>query len=121
MPRANTRKSALNNVSKPGSDLTLEANADSLPGVREWLESLGDSHIMGAVFDTRFRAPSIFTGRASKAILKELHRHGIDVVIPAESFIVDRQNHLIPGEVDRARTWGRRLGEDVVSRSRVRP
>jgi len=121
MPRPNTRKGALNNVRRPGSDLSLEPHADSLPGVREWLDTLEEVHALAAVFDTRFSAPVVFTGRAAKGISSALQQRGLVMVSASESFRVDRQNHLLPGEVERASTWGRRLGEEVVARLKVTP
>jgi hypothetical protein len=119
LPRANTRQGALNTVRKPGSDLVLEPNADSSPGVREWLNSLGTFAGAGAAFDTRFSASVVFTGRASKAITKLLRREGVDVVLTPESFFVDRKNHMVAGEEERARAWGRRLGAEITNRARL--
>ena len=119
LPRANTRQGARNNVAKPGSDLELEPDADSLPGVREWLDSLGQVHLLGAVFDTRFRAPALLTGRASRAIARSLRDRGVDVVMPPESFLVDRRNHMVAGEVERARAWGLQLGDEIARRARA--
>jgi len=119
LPRPNTRKGALDNVRRPGSDLVLEPNADTSPGVREWLETLDDVHALAAVFDTRFNAPVMFTGRAATGIERELRRHGLVVMSAAESFRVDRQNHLLAGEIERASGWGRRLGEEVTTRLQV--
>ena len=119
LPSAKNRQGALSSVRRPGSDLVLEPDADSLPGVREWLNSLGDAGTLGAVFDTRFSAPVIFTGHASKSIARSMLRHGIDVVLPPESFLVDRKNHLVPGEVERARVWALDVGAEVTSRTRL--
>ena len=113
MPRANTRRGALEDVRKSGGELVLEENADSLPGVREWFESLATVHALGAAFDTRLNAPAALTGRASKVIATSLARHGLDVVLPAESFLVDRHNQLLDGELDRARTWATTLAAEA--------
>jgi len=121
MPRPNTRKGAPNNVRRPGSDLVLEPNADTSPGVREWLETLDDVHALAAVFDTRFNAPVMLTGRAATGIEKALQQHGFVMMSASESFRVDRQNHLLAGEVERASRWGRRLGEEAAARLKVTP
>ncbi len=121
LPRPSTRMGAPNNVRRPGSDLVLEPNADTSPGVREWLETLNDVHALAVAFDTRFNAPVMFTGRAATGIERELRRHGLVIMSASESFRVDRQNHLLPGEVDRASGWGRRLGEEVTARLKVTP
>lgn len=113
MSRASTRKSAGTMVTKPGADVKLEPGADTGPGIREWLASLGTLHgspaPRAAAFDTRIKAPAVFTGRAARGIRRGLGKHGLWVLGPAESFLVDRANHLVPGETDRARAWGARL------------
>lgn len=119
LPRANTRSGSLEYVRKSRGDLKLEPGADALPGVREWLASLGSMGSFGAAFDTRFRAPAALTGRASKAIAAALKHHGIGLVTPPESFLVDRQHHLIDGELERARTWGRELKDQTLLRAGV--
>jgi len=109
MSRQSTRKSAAKSVRQPGSDLALESCADTGPGAREWLDTLHQFHARAAAFDTRYKAPAAITGRASKGIARALSRHGLTVVIPPESFLVDWKSHLQPGETDRARAWGARL------------
>jgi len=113
MPRASTRRGAPEFARKPGSDLVLEPGADSEPGVREWLTSLGGLHIRGAAFDTRVKGPPSLTGRASRGISKALEHHGVEMVAPPESFLVDKQSHLLPGEAERARAWAVGLASDV--------
>ncbi|HUX04456.1 MAG TPA: hypothetical protein VMV53_06060 [Acidimicrobiales bacterium] len=119
LPRANTRRGALENVRKSGGELVLEENADSLPGVREWLDSLASMHALGAAFDTRLSAPAALTGRASKVIATSLGRHGLELVVPAESFLVDRRNRLVDGEVNRARAWASTLAVEAMHRLSV--
>lgn len=114
MPRANTRRGALENVRKSAGELVLEENADSLPGVREWLNSLSSVRGLGAAFDTRLNAPAALTGRASKVIASSLARHGLELVVPAESFLVDRRNRLVDGEVNRARAWASTLAAEAM-------
>jgi hypothetical protein len=119
MPRPGTRKGAPNYVRKPGSDLVLEPDADSRPGVREWLDTIGDAHVQGAAFDTRFSGPAALTGRASTGIVKSLTGHGLIMVVAPASFLVDRKNHLRAGEVDRARAWGLQLGSAAMRRGKM--
>ena len=114
MPRPTTRKGAPEQLDKPGSDLTLEPGADSDTGVREWLDSLGTLDLAGAAFDTRVHASAILTGRASRGISRALVGHGVAIASPPESFLVDKQSHLLTGETTRARTWGDQLGRAVV-------
>jgi hypothetical protein len=109
MSRPSTRKAAREQADKPGSRVVLEPGADSGPGVREWLASLGRLHLAGAAFDTRLKGPAVITGRASKAIRRSLSHHGVQVVAHPESFRVDTSGELLAGETARARAWGARL------------
>jgi len=105
-----TRRSAPMRVAKADSDLVLEPGADTGPGVREWLKTIGDSsHAKAAAFDTRINSRVLFTGRASRAVARQLSRHGLSVGVPPESFLVDNKSHLLPGEMERARLWGEEL------------
>jgi hypothetical protein len=113
MSRPGTRKGAPAQTNKPDSGLVLETGADTGPGVREWLDSLAQLHVQGAAFDTRIKAPAMFTGRASRTIKRALWRHGVAVVVPPQSFLVDKKSHLLPGETARARAWGAQLSEAV--------
>jgi hypothetical protein len=108
-----TRRSAPLRVAKSDSDLMLEPGADTGPGVREWLKTIGAGHAEAAAFDTRINSRALLTGRASKAVARQLSRHGYSVVVPPESFLVDTKSHLLPGEIDRARRWGEQLATVV--------
>ena len=116
MPRPNTRKGAPGYADKPGSGLVLEPGADKAPGVREWLEGLQTIGTPAAAFDTKIKAPALLTGRASAAIARRLHRKGAAIVVPPQSFLVDRGSHLLPGEEQRARSWGAQLGAAIPGR-----
>jgi hypothetical protein len=75
-------------------------------GLRTWFHGLGQVHgTPAAAFDTRFDGPAEFTGRASKGIGRRLRHHGFSEVAEPESFLVDKDNHLLAGESDRARRW----------------
>ncbi len=114
MSRPSTRKGAPGYRDKPGSDLVLEPGADTGPGVREWLTGLGQAHADAAAFDTRLRAPSAITGRASRGIKRQLSKHGLTMITRPESFLVTKQNHLVEGEIDRAWAWGSHLATLLV-------
>ncbi|HSL73123.1 MAG TPA: flavodoxin domain-containing protein [Ilumatobacteraceae bacterium] len=90
--------------------LDLEPDAEG-PGLRDWFDELaGDrDDVPAAAFDTRVHATALVTGQASKGIAKRLRRHGFDLVVEPESFFVDKENHLEPGEAERAEEWGRLL------------
>lgn len=108
MSRRSTRAAAPEYVRKAEGALHLDPAAEG-PGVREWLHTVGAGHAMAAAFDTRMKMPAVVTGRAATVIRRRLRRAGYEVVGPAESFFVDRANHLLPGELDRAREWGTAL------------
>ena len=116
MSRPRSRKWAAGIAQKPGNDLVLDRDADG-PGVRDWLASLGHGRTKVAAFDTRFSGLAGFTGRASKAISRKLHKHGFEVVAKPESFLVDSKHHLESGEEARAQEWGKRLAASVVPSS----
>ncbi len=114
MTRENSRRSAREAVAKPESQLALDPAADG-PGLREWFESLGagdGKH--AAAFDTRISGPALLTGRAASGIGSELRRRGYALVVEPESFLVDRHNELLEGEVARAESWGASLAEMLV-------
>lgn len=114
MSRASTRRAAAEQAHQEGSELSLDhgAPADG-PGLRDWLDSLGQLSASGAAFDTRVDGPAAFTGRASKGIARLLREHGLTLLAPAESFLVSKGNQLLPGEEDRAREWGKSLAAMV--------
>jgi hypothetical protein len=107
---ATSRKAAVEATEKPGSDLHLEPGAAET-GVRDWLESVGPATgQQAAAFDTRVDVAVVISGRASKLIGRRLRKHGYDLIADPESFLVDKQTHLLYGELDRAEEWGRTLG-----------
>ncbi|GAT73759.1 hypothetical protein MHM582_2253 [Microbacterium sp. HM58-2] len=79
-------------------------------GVREWIPVARLSGDSFAAFDTRIDMPRIFTGSAAGAISKRLRRRGLRELLPPESFLVDKDSRLLPGEAERAFEWGRTLG-----------
>lgn len=89
-------------------DLELEPDAEG-PGLRDWFDAMPKSGGRAAAFDTRVDASPIVTGRASKGIAKRLTKHGFQMAFDPESFLVDKHNHLLPGEEARAAEWGVRL------------
>ena len=114
MSRPRSRKWAAAIAHKPSNDLVLDRDADG-PGVRDWLASLGHGRTKVAAFDTRYTGLASLTGRASKAISRQLRKHGFEVVAKPESFLVNSMHHLEPGEEARAQEWGKRLAPSVVS------
>jgi flavodoxin len=71
-----------------------------------------------AAFDTRLRAPELFTGSAAKELTKHLRKAGAQLIAPPESFLVQRPAGrpmsavtIEDGELARARDWGRSLAD----------
>ena len=115
LPSARTRTAAKTAADKPGSDLVLEPDAES-EGLREWFEGLPRVKNVGAAaFDTRIDGPAIVTGRASKGIGRRLTHRGYDLVADPESFLVDKQTHLVEGEADRALAWAKELAASLAA------
>ena len=111
MSRPSTRKAAV----EQAKDNPIDPAASG-PGVREWLETVPATGASSAAFDTRAGvAPALVTGRASKGIAKQLHQHGFGQVVEPESFLVDKDNHLQPGEEARAEKWGARVAAALTS------
>ena len=108
LTRASTRRSAVDTAVAGGNNLAVEPHALE-DGLREWFDSIDGFPSSAAAFDTRVDMPPALTGRASRGIAKRLKRHGAALVVSPESFLVDRDNQLIPGEEDRARRWGEDL------------
>ena len=80
------------------------------PGLRAWFASLDKATGKAAAFDTRLEGNKLLTGQASKGIAKRLKQHGLELIAEPASFLVDDTNQLLPGELDRAREWGKTLG-----------
>lgn len=115
-------------MSKPDSRRsTAKRAADALvsfrTGIREWLEQLAPAPvgIPAAAFDTRIKGPALLWGSAAQGAAKELRRLGFVAAVDPASFLVKGPmgpvfDVLIPGELERARAWGERLGAAVAAR-----
>lgn len=105
-----SRRSAAEMAAKD-EHLDLDSDAEG-PGLRDWFHTLGRSEgSLAAAFDTRAGAPALLTGRASRGIARRLRHHGYRLVTDPESFLVDKENRLLGGEDERARSWGAHLAE----------
>jgi hypothetical protein len=112
MSRAATRKGAVEAAQKPVGGLKVEPDALG-PGLRDWFDSLGQSSVKAAAFDTRLHGPAALTGRASRGVTRSLRAHGFDLVAEPESFLVTKQDRLVPEETTRARDWGTKLAAGI--------
>lgn len=114
MSRERTRKAAVDAAEKPSKALHLDPTAAGV-GLRDWFASLGTRHGMAVAFDTRTKGPAVLTGHAATGIAKMLRHHGLDLIAAPESFLVDKHNHLLPGERGRALVWGENLAHTLAS------
>jgi hypothetical protein len=103
-----SRQSAIDAADKDYSELSVDPAAKG-PGLRDWFQDIGHHDTAAAAFDTRIDGPATLTGRACKGIARRLRRRGFRLVTSPESFLVDKKNHLLPGEDDRATRWGASL------------
>jgi hypothetical protein len=79
-------------------------------GIREWLDDLpSGAGRLAATFDTRFEKPRWLTGSAAKGIAGRLKQHGYRLIAEPESFFVNGENALEPGQTERATAWGASL------------
>jgi hypothetical protein len=99
--------------------LTLEGTFSNGVGLREWLATVAAGAAAAAAFDTRVPAPAAFTGRASRGIARRLRDRGFHLAVAPESFLVDKHNQLVAGEVSRAAAWGATLARVVNSTPEV--
>jgi Flavodoxin len=112
MPTVTSRRMAVETAHKQGSGLNLDPDADG-PGLRAWLEGLNADNALAAAFDTRLSGFPALTGRASRGIARLLGSRGCRLLAPPESFLVSKQNTLLGGEAERARSWGALIGESA--------
>jgi hypothetical protein len=112
MPRQATREGA---VRDSGAEIP-----DTRFGLHEWLDHASVPRgLSAAAFDTRMDRPSLLTrlDHAAKTEEKLLRGLGVTLAAPAEHFFVgDTKGPLLDGEEDRARRWGKALGELVAAR-----
>lgn len=79
--------------------------------MKEYLGRLAPDALAGrraASFDTRLRAPAIFSGSAAAGITRRLRALRAKVALQ-ESFFVVKGPELEPGEVERATAWAASL------------
>jgi hypothetical protein len=118
MSSARSREGAATAAERSDGTLTLDPDARGL-GLRDWFSAITASpRVMAAAFDTRFDGSPLLTGRASKGIAKRLRADGFDVIAEPESFLVDKQNHLLEGEAERATAWAAKVAEATSPRAR---
>jgi hypothetical protein len=112
MPRPATREGAARDYGAEVPDTSF--------GLHEWLDQAQVPRALSAAaFDTRMDHPKLITtmDHAAKTEEKLLRRLGATLAAPAEHFFVtDMKGPLVDGEEDRARGWGRALGEMVAAR-----
>jgi flavodoxin len=90
------------------------------PAMQAWIERLPRGvlkNVPAAAFDTRYRMSRFLTGSAAERIASRLKRAGARLVVPPESFFMERDvppqgekrrhemEQLEPGEEERANEW----------------
>jgi hypothetical protein len=114
MTSAMSRKQAvtpatLEAEAKKGHPHEVEADAEG-PGLRDWFDGLAlHESVLAGAFDTRLSGNPLLTGRASKGIARRMAHHSFRLVTAPQSFLVDADTHLLPGEEERAVAWGAAL------------
>jgi flavorubredoxin len=112
MSRRQTRADAVSKGADP---------AHATTGVREWLARLdgalpaASSRPRVAVFDTRIGKARRWGGSAAKRVERLLRDQGFTVVDRTSFFVDSTVGPLSLGEQERAREWGRALGDAVGS------
>jgi flavodoxin len=97
-------------------------NTQTRVGLREWIAALSDTGARPPVvtFDTRTKHRWV-PGSAASQAAAALSERGFPSAAARQSFRVDDvAGPLVPGEVEKARAWGERLGTDVATRQTLR-
>ena len=106
MSSERSRAAAVTAQEKEPGRLSLDPEAAG-QGLRDWFQTIpSGGHTPAAAFDTRLDGPAPLTGRASRGIARRLRDHDFRLVVGPESFLVDKQTHLVAGEEERATAWG---------------
>jgi hypothetical protein len=99
-------------------------NRDPGVGLREWLTGLRDRPHREpvAAFDTRVDKVRRLPGSAARKATRIARGRGFQSAGVESFYVADTPGPLLPGELDRATAWGRRLAADVAdARAHVRP
>jgi len=89
-------------------------------GLREWLTQLtGRPHSeLMAAFDTRVERVRKLPGSAAHKAARLARHHGFQVAGVESFYVSDTAGPLLPGELERATSWGRRLASEMSARAR---
>lgn len=113
MSRGLSRKGALEQAAKIG---VRPVSPDM--SIRVWTHLLPDTHmtILAAAFDTALKKGRWFpTGSAARSADSQLSKKGFETVVkPQQFYVTDTVGPLAEHELDRAKEWGRKLGEVAV-------
>jgi hypothetical protein len=117
MSTTRSRQAGRDAAHKPGHETHLDPDAEG-EGLRDWFHTLpATAPRAAASFDTRIAAAAVLTGRASRGIGRRLAELGFHLVVEPESFLVDKENHLLAGESDRAEKWAISVASHVPARA----
>ncbi len=92
-------------------------------GLRDWLGKLDDRrHVEKvAAFDTRVATMRKLPGSAANKAVRVAHRHGYASAGSESFFVKGTEGPVLPGELDRAREWGRQLAAQTRQRADIQP
>jgi hypothetical protein len=84
-------------------------------GLREWLGDLerGRHRHVVAAFDTRAEKARHLPGSAARKATRLLRGDGYTSIGSESFYVQDLEGPLVPGELERATAWGRRLARSV--------
>jgi len=87
-------------------------------GLREWIAGLhrGPHSELVASFDTRVDKVRRMPGSAAKKADRLVRHLGYESAGRESFYVADTSGPLLPGEPERARAWGRRLGDKMAER-----
>lgn len=111
-------------LSRPASRERAAAKHEPLSvglGLRDWIEQVEwePGRLVAATFDTKRGAPRFFWGSAARAARKAVRARSV-LVLGAKDFYVTfgaDEDALEPGELERARAWGRELATELLTES----
>lgn len=105
-------------LSRPGTRADAVAQGSdpvrAATGLREWLDAtpdatVGHEHPPVVVFDTKARIARHWPGSAARKTARALRHKGFEVAQHTTFYVDDVKGPILPGEVQRAREWGRTI------------
>lgn len=87
-------------------------------GLRDWIEQVDwePGRLVAATFDTKRSAARFFWGSAARAARRAVRARSVDVLAAKDFYVTfgADEDALEPGELERARAWGRTLADELI-------